>query len=156
MIAQTLQKSFPTAAYSLATVATANLAVADAESVAHTQFSLTPARDYERGCTQIPIHPLIPMLDTNVPIIEVESSATMSYWLSLSMITISYIRLAVSGCAATLSSLSRLVSPLITLKLPHVETVERLSEDRGVSEVVLPDHLISLVFIGSTNNFLFG
>ena len=118
MIAQTLQKSFPTAAYSLATVATANLAVADAESVAHTQFSLTPARDYERGCTQIPIHPLISMLDTDVPIIEVESSATMSDWL------------AVSGCAATLSSLSRLVSPLITLKLPHVGTVERLSEDR--------------------------
>ncbi len=96
------------------------------------------------------------MLDTDVPIIEVESSATMSYWLSLSMITISHNRLAVSGCAATLSSLSRLVSPLITLKLPHVGTVERLSEDRGVSEVVLPDHLISLVFIGSTNNFLFG
>lgn len=96
------------------------------------------------------------MLDTDVPIIEVESSATMSYWLSLSMITISYIRLAVSGCAASLSSLSLLVSPLINVEASPCGNRGTAVRRSRVSEVILPDHLISLVFIGSTNNFLFG
>lgn len=96
------------------------------------------------------------MLDTDVPIIEVESSATMSDWLSLSMI---YNLLYSIGC---FRMRCYFVQPFtVGISSYHVEaspcgnrgTAVRRSR---VSEVILPDHLISLVFIGSTNNFLFG
>lgn len=160
MIAQTLQKSFPTAAYSLATgirgcvrelkqrwlmqkvwlIRNFPNTCTRLRAGMHANSNSPPDSHVRHGCTnyrsgKFRNHVLLVVFEYDYNLLySIGCFRMRCYFVQPFTVGISSYHVEASPCG-------------------NRGTAVRRSR---VSEVILPDHLISLVFIGSTNNFLFG